>query len=134
MAATLDSFIELFVPFAASRPKLSPIGSTALFRSAKRKSREETEDRGFPSYSQERRSIRGKAASSSLPFSDRRNPNEPPRLPSPSHGDVACCVRKRFNFVGRWRREVDKGFGGRRKRLVDGRRSVRGVLSRDARL
>ena len=33
-------------------------------------------------------------------FSDRHNPNEPPRLPSPSHGDVACRVRKYFNFVG----------------------------------
>ena len=26
----------------------------------------------------------------SLPFSDHHDPNELPRLPSPSHGDVAC--------------------------------------------
>ena len=26
----------------------------------------------------------------SLPFSDRHDPNELPRLPSPSHGDFAC--------------------------------------------
>ena len=43
----------------------------------------------------------------SLPFSDRHNPNEAPRLPSPSHGDVACCVRKYFNFVGYGRCEVN---------------------------
>ena len=36
----------------------------------------------------------------SLPFSDHHNPNEAPRLPSPNHGDVACCARKYFNFVG----------------------------------
>ena len=28
----------------------------------------------------------------SLPFSDYHNPNEPPRLPLPNHGDVACLV------------------------------------------
>ena len=33
-------------------------------------------------------------------FSDRHNPNEAPRLPSPNHGNVACRVRKYFNFVG----------------------------------
>ena len=36
----------------------------------------------------------------SLPFSDHHDPNELPRLPSPSHGDVACCVREHSNFVG----------------------------------
>ena len=46
---------------------------------------------------------------SSIPFSDHHNPNELPRLPSPSHGDVACCVRVRkyFNFVGYGRCEVN---------------------------
>ena len=38
-----------------------------------------------------------------LPFSDYYNPNELPRLPSPSHGEVGCVLglgRERFNFVG----------------------------------
>ena len=44
----------------------------------------------------------------SLPFSDRHNPNELPRLPSPNHGDVACLAGcECFNFVGYWRCEVN---------------------------
>ena len=58
-----------------------------------------------PYYIQERCS--NDNGTTSFPFSDRRNPNEAPRLPSPSHGNVACCVRKCFNFVGYGRREVN---------------------------
>ena len=45
---------------------------------------------GISSRMQERRSNDNRATS--LPFSDHHNPNEPPRTPSPNHGDVACMV------------------------------------------
>ena len=48
----------------------------------------------------------------SLPFSDRHNPNEAPRLPSPSHGDVACCVREHSNFVGYGGAGLIRDLGG----------------------
>ena len=63
-----------------------------------------------PSYIQERCSNDDGAAS--LPFSDRHNRNEPPRLPSPSHGDVACCVREHSNFVGYGGAGLIRDLGG----------------------
>ena len=63
-----------------------------------------------PSYVQERCS--NDNGTTSLPFSDRHNPNEAPRLPSPSHGDVARCVRKRFNFVGYGGARLIRDLGG----------------------
>ena len=52
----------------------------------------------------------------SLPFSDRHDPNELPRLPSPSHGDVACRVRKYFNFVGYGGARLIRDLGSNKKK------------------
>ena len=36
----------------------------------------------------------------SLPFSDHHNPNEPPRIPSPNHGTIACLVATLLCWMG----------------------------------
>ena len=51
----------------------------------------------------------------SLPFSDHHDPNELPRLPSPSHGDVACLDASTSSIL----LDLDMEYGGARLMIRD---------------